>query len=78
MKLKRWGNSLGVRIPAAVARSLGLVEDSSVVVKTEGDRIVLEPTRPKKFELEALLAGITKENRHAEMHAGPPVGEEAM
>lgn len=78
VKLKRWGNSLSVRIPAAVARSLGLVEDSSVTVKTEDGCVVVEPVRARTFDLDKLVAGITPKNCHEEADFGRPAGREAL
>ncbi len=34
-KTKRWGNSLGIRIPKSVAEELGLKEEQEVVVEIE-------------------------------------------
>lgn len=42
MKVARWGNSLAIRIPADVARHLGL---------EEGDAVELSPKGPGKLNL---------------------------
>lgn len=78
VKVKAWGNSLGVRIPAAVAQTVGLAEDSTVKIKAEKGRVVIEPAQQTSFELEALLAGITKKNRHSAVDSGDPVGREVL
>jgi antitoxin MazE len=53
-KISRWGNSLGVRIPADVVRRSGLAEGARVEIEAKGDRIVISPARPR-YTLEELL-----------------------
>ncbi|HEX6636351.1 MAG TPA: AbrB/MazE/SpoVT family DNA-binding domain-containing protein [Steroidobacteraceae bacterium] len=38
MQVSRWGNSLAVRLPAAVVEALGLREGDDVVLHALGDR----------------------------------------
>lgn len=76
--VKKWGNSASVRIPAAVMEAARLSLDETVDVREEGGRIIIEPVRPKEFDLDQLLAGITPENQHAETDFGTPVGKEAL
>ncbi len=73
--LKHWGNSLAVRVPAAVASALSLKENSRVQLKLEPGRLVLEPVKTT-VDVEALISQITPQNRHAEADFGPPVGNE--
>jgi antitoxin MazE len=63
MHITRWGNSLGVRIPKALARRLGMTEGTVVEVTAEGDRLVLQPTRPS-YRLDDLLEGMTPDAMH--------------
>ncbi len=72
----RWGNSLAVRIPSAFARDLGVNEGDQMELALEGGGIVLRPLEPH-YDLEALVAGITRENRTGELDAGAPAGREA-
>jgi antitoxin MazE len=44
--IKRWGNSLAVRIPANVAEALHLREDSEVVIEVEGSVLIARPAVP--------------------------------
>ncbi len=76
MYVRRWGNSAAVRIPAATLDAAGLKPDDPVDVREENGRIVIEPLRKKAIDIEALIAGITAENRHEETDWGPPVGKE--
>lgn len=76
--VKKWGNSASVRIPSAVMTAARLSLDETVDVREEGGRIVIEPIRPREYDLAQLLAGITPENLHAEVDFGAPVGKEAL
>jgi antitoxin MazE len=53
MQVAKWGNSLAVRIPADVARALGLKEGDDLDVRATGDR-TLELSR--KLTREEVLA----------------------
>jgi antitoxin MazE len=39
-------------------------------------RIVPKPRKPRRYQLENLIAGITPETCHGEIAWGPPVGDE--
>ena len=75
--VKKWGNSAAVRIPAAVMQAVHLDLDEVVDVREESGRIVIEPTRQKTWDLDELLRGITKKNRHEAVDFGPAVGKES-
>ena len=70
--LKKWGNSLAVRLPQSIARKLNLKEGSKVEAKLEGERIVIVP----KKGLNELLERITPENLHGEVDWGKREGNE--
>jgi antitoxin MazE len=78
-QVRRWGNSLAVRIPASVAEDCALVEGSPVEVRVEDGRILLVPeaqTR-RRYTLEALVSQISRRNRHPPVASGRRVGREA-
>src|SRR4051794_4559516 len=56
VRVTRWGNSLGLRIPKDVALRTGLREGARVDIAAEGDRIVISPARPR-YVLGDLLRG---------------------
>ncbi len=74
--VKKWGNSAAVRIPAAVLAAAHVAVDQPVDVREEGGRIVIEPLKPARYDIEALVAGITDDNRHEVVDMGDPVGNE--
>ena len=56
LDIKQWGNSLGVRLPAAVAREARLHVDQRVRVSVEGDHVVITPVDDSRLSLEQRLA----------------------
>ena len=75
--VKKWGNSAAVRIPSAVLEAAQVRLDQPVDVREEGGRIVIEALRAEPYDLAALVAAITNENRHDAVDMGPAVGQEA-
>ncbi|MDD5330457.1 MAG: AbrB/MazE/SpoVT family DNA-binding domain-containing protein [Sulfuricella sp.] len=75
--VKKWGNSAAVRIPAPILEEARFTLDQHVDVRVEDGRVVIEPVNQKTFDLDALLAGITDENRHAPVDFGQPMGRES-
>lgn len=76
MHIRKWGNSVAVRIPAATLDAAGLKADDAVDVREENGRIVIERAKPAAVTLEWLLDGMTPDNLHGETDWGPPVGKE--
>lgn len=76
-KVRKWGNSAAVRIPAAVMQATRLDLDEVVEVREEAGRVVIEPVRKKSYDLDTLLKGITAQNQHEALDFGPAVGNEA-
>lgn len=56
LDIKRWGNSLGVRLPAAVAREAHLHADQRVRITVEGGQVVIRPATDDTLTLEQRLA----------------------
>jgi antitoxin MazE len=56
LDIKQWGNSLGVRLPAAVAREAHLHVDQRVRVSVEGDHVIITPIENLRLTLEQRLA----------------------
>ena len=63
LDIKQWGNNLGVRLPAAVAREAHLHVDQRVRVSVEGDQVVITPVEISRLTLEQRLA-VYDPNRH--------------
>jgi antitoxin MazE len=72
--VQKWGNSIGLRIPAQITKEMGLGVGSKVEMFLEGKTLTI---RPKTETLELLLAKITKENCHHEfLESDDHVGNE--
>jgi antitoxin MazE len=75
-RVRKWGNSAAVRLPASVIQAADLCVDDFVEIREEGGRIVIEPIRTNQYDLAPLLDAITPENLHDEADFGGPVGRE--
>ncbi len=75
IKIAKWGNSLGVRIPKSIAEESGLSDGDEIEIATEDNRIIITPQKPR-YTLEQLLEGMGEEHLHSEIDWGKPVGKE--
>ena len=55
LEIKTWGNSLGLRIPSAVARAARLTVSQSVKLTVEDGRVIITPQGKKPPTLAARL-----------------------
>src|SRR5208282_2956380 len=62
--ISKWGNSLAVRIPAALAEPAGLEEGTVVDLKVRAGRLMVIPARSLRYDLHRLVGQITRKNRH--------------
>ncbi|HET6234043.1 MAG TPA: AbrB/MazE/SpoVT family DNA-binding domain-containing protein [Acetobacteraceae bacterium] len=74
--LHKWGNSVGLRVPKPLLDQLGLKQGVQVDVKVEGNRLVIEPVRHRRYTMAELLEGFTPDNRPGEVDWGERVGRE--
>ena len=72
--VKKWGNSLGIRIPNLIVRELSLKDGSFVDINDNGKEIVIKPL--KKIKLSEMLSLINNENIHEEIKTSGPAGNE--
>ena len=64
VKLRKWGNSLGLRIPAKIAQSIGLNESSTVEIIQSGESLIVKKKEDKA--LDELLASIPDDFEYLE------------
>ncbi|HEX4481043.1 MAG TPA: AbrB/MazE/SpoVT family DNA-binding domain-containing protein [Rudaea sp.] len=76
--VKMWGNSASVRIPAPVLAAAKLHVDSTVDVREEAGRIIVEPVFEGDTDIASLIARITPDNVHDELDFGVSVGKESL
>ncbi len=76
-KAQKWGNSLAVRVPKGITEQAGVgVNDTLDIEVVEGGVILLTPRRRRKYRLNDLLKGMTKENMSTGIDFGRTVGRE--
>lgn len=75
MRVAKWGNSLAVRIPHALAEQAQLDEGAEVEISVDGGDLRIR-RRSRRYTLDELLDQVTPENRHKETDWGEPQGKE--
>ncbi len=76
LDIKHWGNNLGVRLPAAVAKAARLHADQRVQVSVEDGRVIITPLDEGPLTLEQRLARFDPARHGGEVMAAAPVGAE--
>jgi len=77
VRVRKWGNSLALRIPKAFAEDTAVREGTTLDLSVSEGRIVAIPIRRKKVRLTQLLDKITDRNLHTEVDTRPRVGRES-
>jgi antitoxin MazE len=75
VRVQKWGNSLGVRIPQTIARQSAIRQGAELDVSFRGGRVIFRPL--KTPSLKQLLARMKPENRPDLVDWGKPLGREA-
>lgn len=75
--VKKWGNSLGIRLPTTIKKAFDIEENSKLLVSLtpEGFLMKKAPSLPA-YSLDSLLKGINDENQHKDFDEGAPTGKE--
>lgn len=76
VKVKKWGNSLAMRIPKSLALEAKIEDGSVLDLSLKNGEIVIKPISKPQYSLEQLLAGITKDNIPGEIDTGSLFGKE--
>lgn len=71
--ISKWGTSLAIRIPKAIAEQCGVEEGSPVEIIAQGECILL---RKRRYDLDALIAEMSPDRQHPEIDWGRPEGAE--
>ena len=71
--VRKWGNSLALRIPSLWAKDNNIKNGSKIeVIAEKGKMLIL----PQKKSLDDVLALVTSDNIHSEVSTGDAVGKE--
>jgi antitoxin MazE len=73
---KKWGNSLGIRLPKVMVEHLNINDGSLLELRLEKDYIKIIPIKKQKIKLKDLLSMVNKNNIHNDIETGPPIGNE--
>lgn len=76
--IQKWGNSLGVRLPKAIAERQSLKEGSRVLVTETQNGISIEVVKKKRPTLDELLKNFDTKTQHELVDWGSDVGEEVL
>lgn len=76
-RVRKWGNSLGLRIPKSFAEEVSVEEGSTVDISVADGQLVVRAVRPRTYELHDLLAEVSDDNLHGEVATGEPRGRES-
>ncbi len=74
-QIARWGNSLGLRLPKAIASEARIGEGDTVEMSVKDGTIIVRPAQ-STYSLHELVSKITPHNRHGETDWGKPTGHE--
>jgi antitoxin MazE len=72
--LRKWGNSLAIRIPKDIARTLSIEYNSLLTLAIVDGVLIVKPQN--KTRLESLVSQINSANLHNEISTGGSVGNE--
>ena len=75
-KIKKWGNSLALRIPKSFALNANLRQDELVDLSIDKERIIITPIGKKEYSLDEFLERVSENNLHGEFDTGAPAGKE--
>lgn len=78
LDIKHWGNSLGVRLPAKVARAAHLQAEQRVRVRVEDGKMVIEPLPDARPSLAQRLARFDATRHGGEAMACEPLGADKL
>jgi antitoxin MazE len=77
VQISRWGNSLGLRLPRALAEHIRAREGAKVNIVADGDRLVVEPVKTS-YQLDDLLRNVTPEAMREAFDWGDDAGRERL
>jgi antitoxin MazE len=76
LSIKQWGNSLGVRLPMAVASEAHICLDQQVRIRVEEGQVVITPITVIPMTLEQRLEHFDPARHGGEVMVTKPIGSE--
>ena len=75
-RLQKWGNSVGIRIPNSLLKSLNLSINDKINLVEEDNKIIITKSKKSKIDLKELFEKYNGENLAKEFEWDDPVGKE--
>jgi antitoxin MazE len=75
LKISKWGNGQGIRLPLAVMQLLSLKLGDDLNMEVSDNKIILTPKK-KRLSLAERFAGYTGESVKEDVWSDTPVGKE--
>lgn len=75
-KIQKWGNSVEIRIPSSILKSLNIKTNDILNIEQEEDKIVIRIPKKKKISLEERFNNYHGENLSKDFSWDDPMGEE--
>lgn len=76
VRLQKWGNSIGIRIPSNILKTLNLKENDIVILKENDDKIIISKSRKQKISLKERFDNYNGENIAKDYKWDAPKGKE--
>lgn len=75
-RLQKWGNSIGIRIPSSILKSLNLKTNDILEVVEQDDKIVISKSKKGKIDLKKLFEQYNGKNLAKDFEWDEPRGKE--
>ena len=76
VRLQKWGNSMGIRIPSSLLKSLDLNLNDKIDIKEEENKIIISKSKKDKISLEELFKDYNGGKLENDFEWDEPVGNE--
>ncbi len=77
-RVRKWGNSLAVRIPKSFAEEIDIHEGTEIDLTLVQDGLTITPKKKEAFDLVSLLEKMNDNNIHGEIDFGKSEGSENL
>ena len=77
-KVKKWGNSQGMRFPKFLLKEAQIDVGDDVNISIKQGKIIIEPVKKirKKYRIKELVSKMPKDYKPKEVDWGSPIGKE--
>ena len=76
LKLQKWGNSYGIRIPKVYLKSLNINNSDSQMIEQNDNKIIISKSKKQKISLAEKFKNYHGDNLAKEFNWDEPIGEE--